>query len=224
MVYAAMVSLEFVLTIMKTISPPFCSIPLAIELKLFITAHKLMNAVITLPSSTRLSYRLMSSADAPLWFELDQDPEVMRYLNDGKPSTWQEIQDFLVPRVVSFTDPAKGLGLWQVNDKSTDDYLGWVLARHYRFDDPAIERDNIELGWRFKRQSWGRGIATEAAQTLAALLRCDPSVRVLSALADPRNLGSIGVMKKLGMQFVEPRIHRTPLRDYPSVYYEMPAR
>jgi RimJ/RimL family protein N-acetyltransferase len=184
----------------------------------------LMNTVIALPVSPRLAYRLMSSADAPLWFELDQDPEVMRYLNDGKPSTWQEIQDFFIPRIASFTDPAKGLGLWQVNDKNTDEYLGWVLARHYRFDDPAIERDNIELGWRFKSHCWGRGIATEAAQALVELLRADAKVRVFSAVADAGNLGSIGVMKKLGMQFVEPRIHRTPLREYPSVYYEMPAR
>jgi RimJ/RimL family protein N-acetyltransferase len=224
MVDVAMVSLEFVLTIMKTISPPFCSIPLAIELKLFITAHELMNTVITLPSSARLSYRLMSGADALLWFELDQDPEVMHYLNDGKPSTWQEIENFFVPRIASFSDPAKGLGLWQVSDKDTNDYLGWVLARHYRFDDPSIEWDNIELGWRLKRHCWGRGVATEAALALVELLRGDTDVRVFSALADPRNLGSIGVMKKLGMQFVEPRIHRTPLRDYLSVYYEMPAR
>src|SRR5690606_9928824 len=106
----------------------------------------------------------MDERDLPLWFELDQDPEVMRYLNDGKPSKWEDLERHFLPRVLAMTDRAKGLGLWEVCDKETGDYLGWVLMRHYRFDSPLCEPDNLELGWRLKRQCWGRGIATEAAR------------------------------------------------------------
>lgn len=177
-----------------------------------------------IPDSARLRYRLMDERDAPLWFELDQDPEVMRFLNDGKPTTWEDLERHLVPRTTAFTDRAKGLGLWEVREKESGEYLGWVLVRHYRFDSPLREDDNLELGWRLKRHCWGRGIATEAAGTLIEVFRRDPAIRVFSALADPANLASIGVMKKLGMRYIDARVHHTPMRDYTCVYYERPAR
>jgi len=35
------------------------------------------------------------------------------------------------------------------------------------------------------------------------------------------NVASIAVMKKLGMQYIDDRVHNTPKGDYPVVYYEM---
>lgn len=83
-----------------------------------------MAAPKTIPASARLSYRLMDSSDAQLWFELDQDPEVMRYLNDSKPTTWQQINEFFIPRVAGFTNPATGCGLWEVSNLGDGEYLG----------------------------------------------------------------------------------------------------
>jgi RimJ/RimL family protein N-acetyltransferase len=163
--------------------------------------------------------------DRELWFELDQDPEVMRYLNDCKPTTRDELDNFIVPRVAAYGDPARGHGLWEIADRETNEHLGWILVRCYRFDHPQREEDNIELGWRLKRAHWNRGITSEAARAIMDVLRDDPSVRVFSALASPENLASIGVMKKLGMRYVDERFHLVPGRPpYASVYYEMPAR
>lgn len=180
-------------------------------------------ATLHIPDSARLRFRLMNSDDAPLWHELDQDPEVMRFLNDSKPTSWDEIHQYFVPRVAAFTRPAAGHGLWEVTDRSSGEYLGWILVREYGFGTPYHESDNIELGWRFKRQCWGQGIATEAAGAILQVLQQDPSLRAFCAVADKDNLGSIGVMKKLGMRYIDERIHHTPLRDFQCVYYEMPA-
>ena len=81
------------------------------------------------PDSARLRYRLMDSCDAPLWFELDQDPEVMRFLNDSKPTSWEEIERYFIPRIAAFTNAATGCGLWEVRLKQSDEYLGWILVR-----------------------------------------------------------------------------------------------
>ncbi len=178
---------------------------------------------ISIPDSVRLRYRLMDSRDAQLWFELDQDPEVMRFLNDGKPTTWQDMHETFIPRVGAFTNPVTGCGLWEIAHKDSGEYLGWILVRDYGFSNSYHEPDNRELGWRLKRQWWGQGITTEAANAIKAVLQRDPTIRAFSALADAKNLASIGVMKKLGMRYVDERIHRTPKRDYPSVYYEMPS-
>lgn len=115
---------------------------------------------VQIPASARLRYRLMDSRDAPLWHELDQDPEVMRYLSDGVPTSQEDIQQYFVPRIATFTNPATGCGLWEVRLTDNDEYLGWILVRQYGFGTPYHETDNIELGWRLKRHCWGKGIAT----------------------------------------------------------------
>lgn len=182
---------------------------------------------LVVPSSARLRYRLMDGAnprDSQLWFELDQDPEVMRFLNDGKPTTREENDNFIVPRVASFTDPAAGHGLWEIADRHSGEYLGWILVRCYRFDRAEREDDNLELGWRLKRKYWNQGITTEAARALIDVLQRNPAIRAFSALAAPGNLASIGVMKKLGMRYVDERLHLVPGRPpYATVYYEMPS-
>lgn len=174
-----------------------------------------------IPDSPRLRFRLMDSADAPLWHELDQDPEVMRYLNDGEPTSWEDIQHYFVPRVAAFTNPATGCGLWEVRRKESNEYLGWILVRQYGFGTPYHEPDNIELGWRLKRYCWGQGIATEAAGAIMAVIRRTPHLRAISAVADPANVASTRVMQKLGMHYVDRRIHHTPLRDFDVAYYEL---
>jgi RimJ/RimL family protein N-acetyltransferase len=174
------------------------------------------------PPSARLRYRLMGSMDADLLFELDQDPEVMRFLNDGQPTPREDIDNLFMPRILAFTNPARGHGLWEVALANTGEYLGWILVRDYGFGTDYHAHDNVELGWRLKRHCWGQGIASEAARAVLECLKPDPAVRRFCAIADPDNLGSIGVMKNLGMQFVDHRVHKTPKRDFHCAYYEMP--
>ena len=54
------------------------------------------------------------------------------------------------------------------------------------------------------------------------ILRRRPEIRVFCAIADPANVASTAVMHKLGMRYVDDRVHRTPWRDYDVAYYEMP--
>jgi len=53
------------------------------------------------------------------------------------------------------------------------------------------------------------------------VVRYNPGVSLFSAIADVDNVASIAVMKKLGMQYIDDRVHNTPKGDYPVVYYEM---
>jgi len=181
----------------------------------------MLTEIISIPDSVRLRYRMMDGRDADLLFELDQDPVVMHFLNDGKPTPREEIDEYFVPRIEAFTDPTTGCGLWAVNDKDSGDYLGWILVRQYGFGLSYVEPDNIELGWRLKRHCWGQGIATEAAQAIVDVLRLNPDVLKFSALTDSENFASTRVMEKLGMEFVDSRTHHTPKKDVPVDYYEM---
>lgn len=181
-----------------------------------------MTTTLHIPPSARLDFRLMDDGDAVLLFELDQDPEVMRYLNDGKPTPWEDIERVFVPRFMRFRNPATGCGLWEVRSRPQGEYLGWILVRPYGFDTDYHEPDNLELGWRLKRHCWGQGIATEAAAAIVAVLARPPDVRVFSSIADPANVASTAVMRKLGMRYIDDRVHSTPLRKFDVAYYEMP--
>jgi RimJ/RimL family protein N-acetyltransferase len=177
-----------------------------------------------IPDSARLRFCLMdgrSARDRELWFEMEQDREAMRFLNEGKATTREQFESLVAPRFISFTDPAQCHGLWGLSEKATDEFLGWILVRHFRFDRADREPDNIELGWRVKRSHWNQGIASEAARALIAVLQQNPAVRVFSAMADPANLASTGVMKKLGMHFVDDRVHVVGDRRFPAAYYEL---
>jgi RimJ/RimL family protein N-acetyltransferase len=185
--------------------------------------------------SARLYYRLMDDNDAGLLFELDQDAEVMKYINGGVPSTEADIQQRMLPRMNAYRDPAKGYGLYAVftraaqtlTDGATlpaDSYIGWVLVRPmYFFTTGAVPAD-LELGWRFKRCVWRQGYASEAAAAVCAAAAQLPGVTHLSAIALPDNSGSVAVMKKLGMQFVRRYLHRDPLGDFDVVHYSMAVR
>lgn len=180
-----------------------------------------MKLPLTIPPTDRLAFRLMGADDADLLWELDQDPEVMHFLNEGRPTPRAEIEEYFVPRMLAFTDPVTGTGLWEIDDRASGEYLGWILVREYGFQTPLHIPGNIELGWRLKRSHWGRGITTEAARAIMDVVRYNPGVSVFSAIADVDNVASIAVMKKLGMQYIDDRVHNTPKGDYFVVYYEM---
>lgn len=181
--------------------------------------------MLQISATTRLHFSLLAEQDAQLLFEVDQDAEVMRYLNGGTLTSMQTIVEVFVPRMLQYRNPALGYGIWQVRCRDDNAYLGWVLIRPMGFNSEAPSTDELELGWRFKREYWGQGYASEAAKAVAdAVVANNNNVQFLSAIAMPDNAGSIGVMRKLGMQFVKRFLHRDALGDVDAVRYRKSAR
>ena len=174
------------------------------------------------PSSSRLNYSFITEKDIDDLYQLDQDPAVMKYLNGGKPTTMEEKHTVFLPRMAKYANKEKGWGLWKVNIKESGEFIGWILVRpmHFFNDETDTEWHNLELGWRFKQSSWGKGYATEAANALVEQIALMPEYTHISAIALKENVGSIGVMEKLGMTFVKEYMHNDPLGDIPAVYYE----
>jgi RimJ/RimL family protein N-acetyltransferase len=83
------------------------------------------------------------------------------------------------------------------------------------------ELDNLELGWRFIQSSWGKGYATEAALHIKNTLAKNDYLKSFSAIAVVDNLGSIAVMKKIGMSYVKTYLHKDPLFESQVVYYQV---
>lgn len=172
-----------------------------------------------IPNSSRLSYRLMDANDFEPLFQLDQDPAVMQYISDGVPSSEDQINKVLIPRMECYRNVDKGWGLWQVNITETNEYIGWMLVRPMFFFTDKPEMDNLELGWRFFQSTWGKGFATEAALHLIKHFR--QSTKSFGAIADQNNIASISVMKKLGMKYIKTFTYKDPLLDAEVVYYKV---
>ncbi|MGX9462805.1 GNAT family N-acetyltransferase [Shewanella sp. A14] len=179
-------------------------------------------------NTVRLQISLMTLDDGKLLFELDQDERVMHFLNGGHKTTQHQIDTVMLPRLAQYLDPEKGWGLWKVHalncvDNDTHnlsgEYLGWILVRPMHFFTEA-QLDNIEIGWRFKYKSWGKGYATEAAKAVMDAVSNKDDVTHISALAVEDNLASIAIMKKLGMTFQHKSIHKDPLGDTEAVFYQ----
>lgn len=181
----------------------------------------------TVDNSERLKFRLMSSDDESILWELDQDPAVMKYINGGIPTLRETMRSSYLPRLNQYTNPSKGWGMWATSLLESNEFLGWILVRPMAFFTDSPEIHNLELGWRFKRVAWGKGYATEAAEAVISSFNRSTefnhqqTIKLFSALADADNSTSIKIMKKLGMTYVKTALHRDPLGDEIAVYYQL---
>jgi RimJ/RimL family protein N-acetyltransferase len=58
----------------------------------------------------------------------------------------------------------------------------------------------VEIGYRYRRCAWGRGIATEAATPLVQAALADPATTAIVACAQSGNAASLRVLEKLGLR------------------------
>jgi RimJ/RimL family protein N-acetyltransferase len=110
-------------------------------------------------------------------------------------------------------------GLWKVVLKGTDAFIGYILVKPLNISSEFPDVNNIEIGWRFKQESWGQGYATEAAKAVAEKVIEQKDIKILSATADASNAASIRIMEKLGMSFVKNYNDKTQGTDVASVLY-----
>ncbi len=125
---------------------------------------------------------------------MDRDPDVIRFV--GPPwSNDAEHLDFLCRRI-SMTYP-QGMGYWSVFPiDAPADFLGWIML----YPTP-VSGGSVEIGWRLKRDAWGRGIATEAAAPILKQGFATAALEQVVADIHPDNHGSIRVAEKLGLVF-----------------------
>ena len=139
----------------------------------------------------RLILREFTIADAEKLFELNSDPEVIKYTGDVPFDSIDAAKDFLA----KYSDCRdNGYGRWAVILKSNHEFIGWC-GLHLN------EEKLLDLGFRILRSHWNNGYASEAAQACVKygfeVLGVDQIIgRVVS-----ENIASVKVLEKLGMSF-----------------------
>ncbi|MFJ2034050.1 GNAT family N-acetyltransferase [Streptosporangium sp. NPDC087985] len=153
----------------------------------------------------RLTLRRFTEADEDNLFELNGDPEVMRFLNGGRPTPRDEIRNEVLPAFLGYYERFDGFGFWAAVERFTGQFLGWF---HFR----PREDGEIELGYRLRRSAWGKGYATEGSRALIRKGFTELGVERVVAETMAVNLGSRRVMEKSGLTFV-----RTFHQDWPDL-------
>jgi ribosomal-protein-alanine N-acetyltransferase len=128
------------------------------------------------------------------------DPDVMRYISDGKPWPDERVREFVGRQVAHFD--RFGYCLWKLLLKETSEMIGFCGLQ------PLDGTTETEIGWWLARAWWGRGLATEAARVALAdgFERAGLQRIVAGALA--ANRASIHVIEKLGMKYEREMVHR----------------
>ncbi|AZQ73516.1 N-acetyltransferase [Streptomyces luteoverticillatus] len=146
----------------------------------------------------RLALRPFTEADTDHLVALDNDAEVMRFINGGRPTTPEAIRTRTLPRLLH-DHPCFGTrGFWAAEEKTTGAFLGWFEFRPLEDHSPAV----VELGYRLNRASWGRGYATEGSKALIHKGFTELGVERVTANTMAVNTRSRRVMEKAGLLFV----------------------
>lgn len=166
-------------------------------------------------TTPRLLLRRFGPDDAPLLTHLDSDPAVMRFLDGGGPPR-PDLDAQAIPRFLRTYEEHPGLGFFAAHLRDGGDYIGWF---HFRPD--RQDATQVDLGYRLKREAWGKGLATEGSRALVdrGFQRGVPCVVAYALVA---NRASWHVMEKLGMRRVaEFTEERFPGADKAAVKYAL---
>lgn len=154
----------------------------------------------------RLILRRFTWDDEDALFELDNDPDVMLYINGGAPVLREEIVDETLPAFLSYYVRSEGFGFWAVIEKRSGRFLGWF---HFRPGEGAGPLEP-ELGYRLHRFCWNQGYATEVSRALIDKGFSEFGVERVYAETMVAHTGSRTVMEKAGM-----RLKRTFHAEWP---------
>lgn len=152
----------------------------------------------------RLILRQLNEDDLDNLVTLDSDPEVMRFINGGIAISRKAIAENFLPYVMSY-DNQDELGFWAIIEKSSQEFIGWIFLRP-EADFKLLQQLNladseaIELGYRIRKLSWGKGYTTEASQALVNRCFTASNINKINAWALAENKASVRVMEKAGLK------------------------
>jgi RimJ/RimL family protein N-acetyltransferase len=158
----------------------------------------------------RLMLRRFVPADLDDFYRLVTDPDVTRYTGDGGPHTLEEVRQGLEERVLG--DYQKyGFGRWAAVERASGRVIGFAGLKR------QPELGEVDLGYRFFKEYWGRGLATEASRPIVQYGFERLQLSRIIGLVAPEHQASARVLEKLGFE----RERVAPYRGQETVWYAL---
>jgi RimJ/RimL family protein N-acetyltransferase len=164
-------------------------------------------------STERLGLRRWLDSDIQPFAEMNKDVEVMRFF----PKSLTDTETLEMVQRIKLHFDENGFGLFAVENKLTKEFIGFTGFAIPTFD--AFFTPCVEIGWRYKKEAWGQGFATEAANACLKygfdILEFEKIVSFTSIM----NVKSEKLMRRIGMNYVgefdHPKVeHNSMLRRH----------
>jgi RimJ/RimL family protein N-acetyltransferase len=147
------------------------------------------------------------------------DPDVMRFIGDGRVATRDEVAERLDQYETNWRE--RGFGVFALERRDTGEFIGNTGLAIPDFLPEILPA--VEIGWRLGRAHWNQGYATEAAHAALAFawdpVGLDRVVSVHAVGNDP----SGNVMQKIGMHLDRETVHPTNGRAVRVYAIDRPA-
>ena len=129
--------------------------------------------------------------DSESFCHLNSDPEVLKYTGDLPFTSITTAENFLI----NYSDYQKnGFGRWAVVLKENESFIGWCGLK-------LNEENLIDIGFRFFKNEWGKGYATESAKAVLDFGFNTLKLKEIIGRSSKDNISSIKVLEKLNMTF-----------------------
>jgi RimJ/RimL family protein N-acetyltransferase len=138
----------------------------------------------------RLTLRSFREDDVPAFFNLSQDPDVVRFMGDRRVPTLQESWRAVAGWLGHWA--MRGYGQWAIEERRSGRLMGRAGIIN-----PA-EWPGPEVGYLLGHEWWGQGYATEAGSAAMSWGFREFRFDELISLIDPENHRSIAVATRLG--------------------------
>jgi [ribosomal protein S5]-alanine N-acetyltransferase len=147
----------------------------------------------------RLFLRMFEARDLEAAHRLFNDGEVQKYLSPKNRRTREQLEASLKKFVGRWDE--RGFGLWCVTEKHCGEMIGYCGFQNFE------QTADVEIVFGYLKEYWGKGVATEALKACLNFGMEKLSFEKIFAVTNPANIGSIRVLEKSGMSFLEREFH-----------------
>ncbi|MCC2686683.1 MAG: family N-acetyltransferase [Paenibacillaceae bacterium] len=149
----------------------------------------------------RLRLRDWEDEDLEPFSRLNADEQVMRYF--PKTLSWEETAASYKAFISEFREC--GFGFYAVEIKESKEFIGFIGFHRATFESDFTPC--VEIGWRLKKEAWGKGYATEGAAACLSYGFAELGLGEVYSFTAEVNEPSKNVMRKIGMSFVKTFAH-----------------
>nr|WP_033067800.1 GNAT family N-acetyltransferase [Thalassospira australica] len=160
-------------------------------------------------NTERLLLRGWKPSDHAPFAAMCGDPDVMRYIGNGKTRTADDAARYIASFEKEWRE--RGFGLFAVESRKTGELIGFTGLSWPDFLPEVFP--SVEIGWRFSKLSWGKGYASEAAVAALSFGVNELGITDIVSIYQIENSPSARIMRKLGMIFDRRTIDPTCERE-----------
>ena len=142
----------------------------------------------------RLILRPFRIDDVKPSFEMEQNPNINRFTNDGGIKTYEDVEK-LIRKVINVDYQEYGFGRFALELKETSEFIGFSGLKYLK------DTNEIDLGYRIRQEYWGKGLATESGKASIKFGFEKLKLNRIIAFILPGNVASKNVLTKLRFSF-----------------------